>query len=64
MGRGTGCRDREMEEFKAFFEEADLVDFPCIGGKFFWFNSTSSAMSRLDGFLNSENIINSLKVVK
>lgn len=63
VGRGLGCRVRDMKDFKAFIEEADLVDMPCVGVKITWYNSNGDSMSRLDIFLLSENIIQNWKIV-
>ncbi|XP_058760862.1 uncharacterized protein LOC131634227 [Vicia villosa] len=53
---------KEIEDFKVFIEEMELVDPPTIGGKFTWRNSGGSAMSRLDRFLLSDNFIIDWKV--
>ncbi|XP_058774887.1 uncharacterized protein LOC131649156 [Vicia villosa] len=53
---------KEIEDFKEFIEEMELVDPPTIGGKFTWSNSGGSAMSRLDRFLLSDNFIVDWKV--
>ncbi|XP_058754496.1 uncharacterized protein LOC131627673 [Vicia villosa] len=54
--RGSHSR-RNMEDFRKFIEEMDLVDIPCIGGKFTWFKGNGTTMSRLDKFLVSNKMI-------
>lgn len=57
LGSGLSSRKREMEDFRAFIEEMDMLDMSCISGKFTWFNGSKTTMSRLDRFLLSSNII-------
>ncbi|XP_058774256.1 uncharacterized protein LOC131648522 [Vicia villosa] len=53
---------KEIEDFKEFIEEMELVDPPTIGGKFTWRNICGSAMSRLDRFLLLDKFIDDWKV--
>ncbi|XP_058776288.1 uncharacterized protein LOC131650601 [Vicia villosa] len=53
--------NREMEDFKDFIKEMELVDPPTMGGKFTWSNKCGSAMSRLDRFLLSSSFIDDWK---
>ncbi|XP_058783070.1 uncharacterized protein LOC131657719 [Vicia villosa] len=53
---------KEIEDFKEFIEEMELVDPPTIGGKFTWSNRSGRAMSRLDRFILSNNFIVDWKV--
>ncbi|XP_058759850.1 uncharacterized protein LOC131633146 [Vicia villosa] len=53
---------KEMEKFKNFIEDMEVVDVPTIGSKFTWFNSNGKTMSRLDRFLLSEKFIEDWKV--
>ncbi|XP_058784527.1 uncharacterized protein LOC131659337 [Vicia villosa] len=55
---------REMDDFKEFIKEMELVDPPTIGGKFTWCNKCGSAMSRLDRFLLSSSFIDDWKALK
>ncbi|XP_058775275.1 uncharacterized protein LOC131649532 [Vicia villosa] len=48
---------REMDDFKDFIKEMELVDPPTIGGKFTWSNKYGCAMSRLDRFLLTPSFI-------
>ncbi|XP_058766042.1 uncharacterized protein LOC131639577 [Vicia villosa] len=51
-----------MEEFRKFIEQMDLVDIPCVGGKFTWFKDNDKAMSIIDRFLLSRKLIDDWKV--
>lgn len=53
-GVGEINRNMEMEDFRNFIEEAELVDLPMVGRKYTWVRPNGSAMSRLDRFLLSE----------
>lgn len=46
-----------MEEFREFIERMGVVDVPCVGGKFSWYKYNGKAMSRIDKFLVSHNLI-------
>lgn len=48
---------KEIDLFKSFMVNMDLIDLPTVGGKFTWFNRNEKVMSRLDRFLLSENYI-------
>ncbi|KAK2372487.1 hypothetical protein QL285_073613 [Trifolium repens] len=50
VGSGGG---REMEDFRAFIREMEVVDMPLLGRQFTWFHSNGFNMSRLDRFLLS-----------
>ncbi|XP_058726438.1 uncharacterized protein LOC131597788 [Vicia villosa] len=52
----------EINYFKGFIDDMDLVDVPTIGGKFTWFNSNGKAMSRIDRFLLSPCFIDDWNV--
>ncbi|XP_058732888.1 uncharacterized protein LOC131604468 [Vicia villosa] len=51
IGLANKSYRKEIECFKNFIEEMDLVDPPTLGGKFTWFNNNGKAMSRIDRFL-------------
>lgn len=51
LGVGSVINRRDMENFKGFINDMGIVDVPCVGGKFTWYNSNGKAMSRLDRFL-------------
>ncbi|XP_058725766.1 uncharacterized protein LOC131597067 [Vicia villosa] len=53
---------KEIEDFKEFMKEMELVDPPTIGGKFTWSNRCGSAMSRLDRFILLDKFIDDWKV--
>ncbi|XP_058767708.1 uncharacterized protein LOC131641427 [Vicia villosa] len=57
--RGISNRSfvNEVNYFKGFIEELDLVDPPVVGGKFTWQNSSGKAMSKIDRFLISESLL-------
>ncbi|XP_058749655.1 uncharacterized protein LOC131622635 [Vicia villosa] len=57
--RGISNRSfvNEVNDFKSFIEDLDLVDPPVVGGKFTWQNSRGKAMSRIDRFLISESLL-------
>ncbi|XP_058762540.1 uncharacterized protein LOC131635919 [Vicia villosa] len=54
---------RGMEEFREFFVRMGVVDIPCVGGRFTWFKDNGKAMSRIDRFLVSRNLIDMWGVV-
>lgn len=37
MGVGEDNRGRSMAMFRGFIEDMNLVDVPCVGGRFTWF---------------------------
>ncbi|XP_050890998.1 uncharacterized protein LOC127096474 [Lathyrus oleraceus] len=59
---GPNIRDREMEEFKSFIEDMELIDMPCIGGRFTWYNSNETAMSRFDNVSIANIVKDRIKV--
>ncbi|XP_058742235.1 uncharacterized protein LOC131614691 [Vicia villosa] len=61
--RGLSNRNSiDINSFKSFLEDLDLVDPPVVGGKFSWQNSNGKAMSRIDRFLLSESLMEDWKV--
>lgn len=52
----------EIEEFKNFIVDMDLIDPPLLGRKFTWYKNDGTAMSRLDRILLSEDWINRWRV--
>ncbi|XP_058752845.1 uncharacterized protein LOC131626046 [Vicia villosa] len=56
-------RRSEMTGFSGFIEDCNLIDVPTKGKRFSWYGGKGGAMSRLDRFLVSENLIASLKIV-
>lgn len=48
---------RECDEFSSFINSMELTDVPVLDKKFSWFKPDSSAMSRIDRFLLSDNLI-------
>ncbi|XP_058750420.1 uncharacterized protein LOC131623430 [Vicia villosa] len=57
FGDGSLSISRGMSEFREFIENMDLVDIPCVGGKYTWFKDNGKAMSRLDRFLVSRRLL-------
>jgi hypothetical protein len=54
--RGVGVASsggREMEEFRDFVRQLEMVDLPLLGRQFTWFHSNGLTMSRLDRILIS-----------
>lgn len=45
----------ESRAFNEFIEENNLVNLPLIGREYTWYKYGSTAMSRIDRFLLSEN---------
>lgn len=62
IGEGDFHNRRGMEDFKEFIERTRVIDIPCVGGKFSWFKDNGKAMSRIDHFLISNNLIEGLGV--
>lgn len=52
IGRSAGCNGRDTADFFNLVEEMNLIDLPCVGGRYTWFNGDGRAMSRLDRFFN------------
>lgn len=57
LGVGDHNSSRNMVAFRVFIEDMDLVDVPCVGGRYTWFRGNGKAMSRLDRFLLSNGLI-------
>ncbi|XP_058775087.1 uncharacterized protein LOC131649341 [Vicia villosa] len=57
IGKCTGNNGRDCTDFFNFVEEMDIIDLPCVGGRFTWFSWNDYAMSRLDQFLIIDNLI-------
>ncbi|CAK8566094.1 unnamed protein product [Lathyrus sativus] len=57
-GRQDGENTNEMELFGNFINDSGLIDVPCKGKKFTWYNSNRNSMSRIDRFLISNSIVN------
>lgn len=57
LGGGVSYNSRDMEEFKNFIEEMDVIDIPSVGGKFTWYKDNGKAMIRLDIVFLSSNMI-------
>jgi hypothetical protein len=54
--RGVGVASsggRDMEEFRDFVRQLEMVDLPILGRQFTWFHSNGITMSRLDRILIS-----------
>lgn len=62
-GLGSQIPRQEMEDFRLFTADMELVDVPLLGRKYTWYRSDGSAMSRLDWFLLSEEWIANWGVV-
>ncbi|XP_058742006.1 uncharacterized protein LOC131614440 [Vicia villosa] len=56
-------RARNMARSRGFILDMNLVDVPCVGGRFSWFNGKGNAMSRLDLFLLSQKLIDEWGVI-
>ncbi|XP_058767495.1 uncharacterized protein LOC131641210 [Vicia villosa] len=60
------CSTRErrgMGEFDSFVENMELIDVNCVGGRFTWFKDNGKAMSRLDRFLVTRNMMDIWEVI-
>lgn len=57
LGEGTRSYKRGMEDFREFLARMEVIDIPCVGGKFTWYKDNGKAMSRIDRFLVSNNLI-------
>ncbi|XP_058784155.1 uncharacterized protein LOC131658925 [Vicia villosa] len=62
-GRDLSMNHKEEELFSEFIDKTLLVDNPCKGKKFSWFGGDGKAMSRIDLFLLSSNIVNRWEVI-
>lgn len=56
-GDGGYFSRRGMEDFRSFIGHMEVVDIRCVGGKFSWFKDNGAAMSRLDRFLVSKELL-------
>ncbi|GKV15232.1 hypothetical protein SLEP1_g26031 [Rubroshorea leprosula] len=56
--RGRSEHSRYKEDLNEFIENAGLVDLPLTRRKFTWYKGDGSAMSRLDRFLLSNDLLN------
>lgn len=50
----------EVDIFNSFINTADLIDLPLGGRTFTWMNKLGTKLSKLDRFLISEDVLNSL----
>lgn len=48
VGNGPSSQRREIEDFNAFIEEAELIDMPLSRRKFTWVRPGGRSMSRID----------------
>lgn len=53
---------RDMEEFRGFIKDMELVDVSCVGGKFTWYKGNGKAMSRINRFILSRKLIEKWEV--
>ncbi|XP_058784613.1 uncharacterized protein LOC131659440 [Vicia villosa] len=63
LGEGLNHNRKGMEEFRDFMVRMGVVDLPCVGGRFSWFKDNGKAMSRLDRFLLTNNLIDAWGVI-
>lgn len=56
-GVSTSVNQREIDEFRNFVDEMELVDVPMLGKKFTWFSANGKSRSKIDRFLLSEDLI-------
>ncbi|GLT98350.1 hypothetical protein SLE2022_158590 [Rubroshorea leprosula] len=56
--RGRSEHSKYREDLNDFIENAGLVDLPLTRRKFNWYKGDGSAMSRLDRFLLSDDLLN------
>lgn len=52
-----------MANFCNFGKDMELVDLPCVGGKFTCFSGNDLAMSKLDRFPLTDNLVSDWKLV-
>lgn len=57
IGKNVGRNGRDNADFFNFVKEMELIDLPCVGGRFTWFSGIGCAMSRLDHFLLTDNLV-------
>lgn len=63
IGKSIRMNGRYSEYFNNFVEEMELIDLPCMGGRFTWFICNGLAMSRMDIFLLTDKFIRDWKLV-
>lgn len=56
-GLSSQINNREHEEFSSFSHSMNLIDVPFLSKRFSWFRTDGLAMSIIDRFLLSENLI-------
>ncbi|CAJ2667257.1 unnamed protein product [Trifolium pratense] len=56
-GSSVATRRSEVNFFREFVDDMELIDIPVLGKKFSWFSPDGIAMSRLDRFLLSEGFL-------
>lgn len=61
-GVSTSVNQREIDEFRNFVDEMELVDVPMLGKKFTWFSANGKSRSKIDRFLLSEDLITEWKI--
>ncbi|XP_058771389.1 uncharacterized protein LOC131644810 [Vicia villosa] len=57
------CRVHEMEEFKDFIENLEVIDVQVVGNIFTWIKPNGRASSRLDRIMLSEGLISCWDIV-
>lgn len=57
LGEGGHFNRNNLEVFREFIARMGVVDIPCVGGRFTWFKDNGKAMSRIDRFLVSTNLV-------
>ncbi|XP_058776293.1 uncharacterized protein LOC131650609 [Vicia villosa] len=63
MGIRGSHSSRNMEDFKRFIEDMNLLDILFIGGRFTWYKGNGTAMSHLDRFLISNKMIDDWRII-
>ncbi|XP_058726684.1 uncharacterized protein LOC131598058 [Vicia villosa] len=63
LGGGANHNRKGMKDFREFIERMGVVNIPCVGGRFSWFKDNGKAMSRIDRFLVSNNLIEDWGVI-
>lgn len=62
-GRDVRGRKCEINGFKEFILNMNLIDVSSLGKRFTWFNGDGTTISRLDKFLLFDNMVNSWKII-
>ncbi|XP_058725587.1 uncharacterized protein LOC131596868 [Vicia villosa] len=62
-GLSVVARSREWRDFSDFINLSNLIDVPSKGKKFSWFGGDGKAISRIDRFLVSDNLVNKWRIV-